>query len=206
MLNLGVEYTWLDVLCLRQFGGRREDLRVEEWKLDVPTIGRVYWHERVVIYLSGLGRPVSFEEGDLESDRCWFRRAWTLQEVGHERILAGDTPDGPLRAKPIDKHGNYESEILTRFHEQLELVHQRSVTDFSGALTDMQKRVSTNPVDKVAGLAFPLWPNTIPAYYGDKPLEDAWVALVDSMNSQMRADFLFLYPQVGRGDKRWRPT
>ncbi|SJL14997.1 uncharacterized protein ARMOST_18477 [Armillaria ostoyae] len=42
MLNLGAEYTWLDVLCLRQEGGPREDLRVEEWKLDVPTIGYVY--------------------------------------------------------------------------------------------------------------------------------------------------------------------
>ncbi|KAK0441350.1 hypothetical protein EV421DRAFT_728153 [Armillaria borealis] len=39
LLNLGVEYTWLDVLCLRQKDGMREDLREEEWKLDVPTIG-----------------------------------------------------------------------------------------------------------------------------------------------------------------------
>ncbi len=42
MLNLGAEYAWLDVLCLRQLGGRGEDLRKEEWKLDVPTIGHVY--------------------------------------------------------------------------------------------------------------------------------------------------------------------
>ncbi|KAK0493494.1 hypothetical protein EDD18DRAFT_1178439 [Armillaria luteobubalina] len=196
----------LNLIRIEMLNWAWKGLRLEEWKLDVPTIGRVYWHGRVVIYLSGLGRAVGFGEGDLESERCWFRRAWTLQEVGHEKILAGDTPDGPLHAKPIDRHGNYASEILTRFHKQLELVYQRSVTDFSGALTDMQQRVSTNPVDKIAGLAFPLWSNTIPAYDGNKPLEDAWVALVDSMNSQMRADFLFLYPQVGRGDKRWRPT
>ncbi len=55
MLNLGVEYTWLDVLCLRQKGGSREDLHAEEWKLDVPTIGYIYWDIWVVIYLSGLG-------------------------------------------------------------------------------------------------------------------------------------------------------
>ncbi len=44
MLNLGAEYVWLDVLCLRQKdeGGLREDLRMEEWKLDVPTIGGMY--------------------------------------------------------------------------------------------------------------------------------------------------------------------
>ncbi len=42
LLNLGAEYVWLDVLCLRQEGGPREDLRAEEWKLDRPTIGHVF--------------------------------------------------------------------------------------------------------------------------------------------------------------------
>ncbi len=32
----GMGYAWLDVLCLRQEGGKNEDLRLEEWKLDVP--------------------------------------------------------------------------------------------------------------------------------------------------------------------------
>ncbi|KAK0437293.1 uncharacterized protein EV420DRAFT_1487162 [Desarmillaria tabescens] len=119
MLNLGAEYTWLDVLCLRQMGGPKEEIRVEEWRLDVPTIGRVYDGVGVVIYLSGLGRPLSLKECDMDDDRNWFRRAWTLQDVGIKRIIAGDTPDGPLHAKPIDDIGNYESEILTRFHWQL---------------------------------------------------------------------------------------
>ncbi len=71
MLNLGVEYTWLDVLCLRQKeeGGPREDLRVEEWKLDVPTIGGVYkqseyhWQAEkvVVIYPEWAGAAVQVE-------------------------------------------------------------------------------------------------------------------------------------------------
>ncbi len=46
MLNIGAEYVWLDVLCLRQVGGTREDLRLEEWKVDVPTIGCVYQRTR----------------------------------------------------------------------------------------------------------------------------------------------------------------
>ncbi|PBK63800.1 hypothetical protein ARMSODRAFT_526878, partial [Armillaria solidipes] len=57
-----VEYAWLDVLCLRQEGGEREDLRTEEWKVDVPTIGSLYCNisvRYVVYYLSGLGRPLS---------------------------------------------------------------------------------------------------------------------------------------------------
>ncbi len=208
MLRLGVTYTWLDVLCLRQKGGPREDLRMEEWKLDVPTIGYVYGEAyRVVIYLSGLGRPLSLKEGDLESDRCWFRRAWTIQEVGNERIIAGDIPDGPVHAKPVDDNGNYETEMLTSFHKQLE--HMERTTWHSslrlfGTLADMQSRVSTNPVDRVAGLAFCLHAQCV--YHESETLEDAWTALVNAMSDRMRARILFLYPGVGLGGKKWRPT
>ncbi len=54
-----------------------------------------------------------------------------------------------------------------------------------GKLAEMQKRVSTNPVDRVAALAFPLWPSTIPAYHESESLEDAWTALVNAMNPEM---------------------
>ncbi|PBK73164.1 hypothetical protein ARMSODRAFT_1015958 [Armillaria solidipes] len=206
MLRLGVTYTWLDVLCLRQKGGPREDLRVEEWKLDVPTIGHVYrGPEGVVIYLSGLGRPLSLKEGDLESNRCWFRRAWTLQEVGRERFIAGDTPDGPMHAEPVDDNGNYETEMLTSFHKQLEHMEETSrLFRLFGTLADMQNRVSTNPVDRVAGLAFRLVAQR--AYHESETPEDAWTALVNAMFDHMRAYILFLYPGVGLGCKKWRPT
>ncbi|KAK0453072.1 hypothetical protein EV421DRAFT_1701261 [Armillaria borealis] len=205
MLRLRVTYTWLDVLCLRQKGGPREDLRAEEWKLDVPTIGEVYMWVRVVIYLSGLGRPLSLKEGDLESDRCWFRRAWTLQEVGKKRIIAGDTPDGPMHAEPVDDNGNYETEMLTSFHKQLEHI-EGTTSSFClfDTLADMQNRVSTNPVDRVAGLAFCLEANH--AYHESETPEDAWTALVNAMGGHMGGLILFLYPGVGLGCKKWRPT
>ncbi|KAK0438762.1 hypothetical protein EV421DRAFT_938706 [Armillaria borealis] len=204
MLNLGAEYAWLDVLCLRQKGGPREDLRVEEWRLDVPTIGYVYNYEKVIIYLSGLGRPLRLKDGDLDSDRSWFRRAWTVQEVTSKRIIAGDMPDGPMHAQRIDG-GNYETALLTRFHEEWHSV-ERGAWHIFAALADMQKRVSTNPVDRVAGLAFPLRVSMIPAYYESETLEDAWTALVNAMDHWMRAGFLFVYPGVGLGCKKWRPT
>ncbi|KAK0494145.1 hypothetical protein EDD18DRAFT_1177812 [Armillaria luteobubalina] len=92
MLNLGAEYAWLDVLCLRQAGGWRDDRRAQEWRVDVPTIGHVYLTaSRVVCYFSGLGRPLIIKPGDFESDRSWFRRAWTLQEICEDPIIAGDT-------------------------------------------------------------------------------------------------------------------
>ncbi len=207
MLNLGIEYTWLDVLCLRQKDGPREDLRVEEWKLDVPTIGRVYDNAfKVVIYLSGLGRPLSLKNGDLDSDQCWFRRAWTLQEVGYKRTIAGDTPDGPMQIKPIDDDSDNGTELLIRFHKQLELTWTSSSWKPFAILAEMQKRVSANEVDKVAGLAYALKPIWIPAYHESETLEDAWTALMDAMHPQMRARLLFVYPREGLGHKKWRPS
>ncbi|PBK58833.1 hypothetical protein ARMSODRAFT_1010000 [Armillaria solidipes] len=184
MLNSGAEYVWLDVLCLRQKDGRREDLRAEEWKVDVPTIGAVYkMAKKVVCYISGLGRPLSLRPGDFESDRCWFRRAWTLQEISMDPIIGGDTGND----RTMD-----------------EVMQARLETDM--ASLQMQKRVSTNPVDKVAGLAYLLRSDVIPAYYEAYSEEDAWTALVDVMLDEFRADLLFRYPKPGNGNKRWRPS
>ena len=66
---------------------RREQRRLEEWKVDVPTIGAVYSNldiggfyggGPIVIFMSGLGRP--FRDEGWDSERHWLRRAWTLQE------------------------------------------------------------------------------------------------------------------------------
>ncbi len=69
----------------------------------------------------------------------------------------------------------------------------------------MRKRVSTNPVDKIAGLAFLLNSRTIPAYYESESLEHAWTALVNSMDSWCRARFFFC-AEPGNADKKWQPS
>ncbi|SJL14998.1 uncharacterized protein ARMOST_18478 [Armillaria ostoyae] len=142
--------------------------------------------------------------GDLDSDRCWFRRAWTLQENSEEMIIGGDTPDSPMHTEPIDGDGNYEEEILTRFHKNLKSME--SARGVFPALAAMQKRVSTNPVDKVAALSFCLLSEQIPGYYEGQSLEDAWNALVNTMNIFSRCDLLFLYPEPGNASKKWRPS
>ncbi len=203
MLNLGVMYAWLDVLCLRQVGGQRsEDMRTEEWKLDVPTIGGVYRGRFVVCYLSGLGRPLMLKEGGLESDRSWFRRAWTLQEIGRWRVIAGDTLDGPLHAECKD--GKYETNLLTRFHKQLQSMCN-TWWNMREALVEMRKRVSTNPVDKIAGLAFFMVFKSLPAYYESQSLEHAWTALMNVMDVG-RGLLFFLCAEPGNADKKWRPS
>ncbi|KAK0207500.1 hypothetical protein IW262DRAFT_1419870 [Armillaria fumosa] len=202
MLELGAEYVWLDVLCLRQTGGDEEDKRAAEWAVDVPSIGRVYeMAERVVYYFCGLGRPFTADERDLESDRSWFRRAWTLQEVNKHSIIGGTTLDNAMV---------YEI-MPTKFREQLlslEKIARRisDQTDIFAILSHMRDRVSTKPIDKIAGLAYLLRPVIIPAYYEAQSEEDAWTALVNVITHDYKAPMLFLYPEPGYGNETWRPS
>ncbi|SJL16898.1 uncharacterized protein ARMOST_20428 [Armillaria ostoyae] len=197
MLNLGAEYAWLDVLCLRQEHGLREDLRVPEWKIDVPTIGWVYRNKAVVCYFCGLGRPLRLTPGYFEDDRSWFNRAWTLQEISEKMIIGGETGSDGTLAK----------DIQVRFYNQLaslrQMRHSHLVFD---ALSEMKKRASTKPLDKVTGLGYILDLNYLPIYDGAQSEEDAWAALVDAMFKYSQKDLLFFYPEPGDGSKCWRPS
>ena len=60
LLNLGSKYAWLDVLCLMQEDKGNEEHEAEraaQWRLDVPTIGHVYQHNRyqtVITFFQGI--------------------------------------------------------------------------------------------------------------------------------------------------------
>ncbi|SJL08876.1 uncharacterized protein ARMOST_12248 [Armillaria ostoyae] len=201
MLNLGAEYVWLDVLCLRRRGGLGDDLCEDEWKLDVRTVGNVYeTAKRVVCYFSGLGLPFRFSMEDFASTRSWFRRAWLLQQINGSYIIGGDTVGGDQCLAIL------EEDVRTRFCEQLSaLVHLYRSPVFD-VLRHMEGRVSTHAVDRVAGLAYLLQSRKIPEYYEAKSPEDAWSMLVDTMDERHRAQLLFLYPEPGEGRKRWGPS
>ncbi|KAK0466652.1 hypothetical protein IW261DRAFT_1346478 [Armillaria novae-zelandiae] len=198
MLNLGAEYAWVDVLCLRQEHGVRDAKRAHEWQLDVPTIGYVYqWADQVVCYFSGLGRPLDFKPGDFENDRCWFRRAWTLQEISKDPIVGGR----------IEGSAFMQDDLQTRFHNELASLHKMRVDDYVfDFLLQMQNRVSTNPMDRVAGLVYLFYPKFIPIYNAVQSEEDAWTVLVNVMRVRSRAHLLFNYPEPGNGRKCWRPS
>ncbi|KAK0224348.1 hypothetical protein IW262DRAFT_1433807 [Armillaria fumosa] len=196
MLNLGAEYAWLDILCLRQQGGKGEHLRLEEWKLDVPTIGSVYASAHVVCYFNGLGRPLHLPPDYFKSDRCWFRRAWTLQEITRDPIIGGETGDDIV-----------EEEVRKTFDKQLvrlqEMRKRRFVLELA---SEMQNRVSSTSLDRVAGLSYLLYAGCIPIYDASKSDADAWEELMDVMSSWHRAQLFFYFPEPGSGRKYWRPS
>ncbi|KAK0244870.1 hypothetical protein EDD85DRAFT_760214 [Armillaria nabsnona] len=172
MLNLGAQYMWLDVLCVRQKGGPKKDLHAQEWKLDMPMIRRLYRGQKVVIYLSGLGLPLSVKKRDMDSDKCWFRCPWTLQEVGkRRRLIARDTTDELMHNNDSYITGLKMSMSMWIMLHLLGLV--QGFWDLFSPLEEMRNQVSTNPVNKVAGLTFPLFPQTIPTYNESESLEDA---------------------------------
>ncbi|KAK0467626.1 hypothetical protein IW261DRAFT_1573800 [Armillaria novae-zelandiae] len=195
-----VEYVWLDVLCLRQEGGKNEHLRLEEWKLDVPTIGSVYEraHAQVVCYFSGLGRPLHLTPDYFDGDRCWFRRAWTLQEISkYGPIIGGETGEDVVDKK-----------IQQKFDEQLASLQKTRwfSTSILFLVSEMQNRVSTKSLDKVAGLVYLLRPDSIPIYDAKQSAADAWEVLIDHIRPRFRVQLLFLYPEPGDGRKLWRPS
>ncbi|KAK0479162.1 hypothetical protein IW261DRAFT_1399540 [Armillaria novae-zelandiae] len=197
MLNHGAQYAWLDVLCLRQKGGKGEYLRLEEWKLDVPTIGFVYASApRVVCYFNGLGRPLHLTAGYFKSERCWFRRAWTLQEININPIIDGETGDDIA-----------EDEVQKKFYERLArwgpIQGPMSVLELA---SEMRNRVSSGPLDKVAGLAYLLNPPCIPIYDVKMSDADAWEVLMDVMFPRYRSELFVCFPEPGNGRKYWRPS
>ncbi len=46
---------------------------------------------------------------DFESDRCWFKRAWTLQEISGQWIIGGD----------MGGEKDLEEDVRAIFQEQL---------------------------------------------------------------------------------------
>ncbi len=231
MLNLGAEYAWLDVLCLRQKGGQNEDLRAGEWMLDVPNIGNAYAMGPVVCYFNGLGWPL--EHGfDSDGVRSWFKRTWTLQETSENWTIGGDTGDELLN-----------EEVRERFKSQLVSV-EGAALDVVLLLQLLRDRTSEKDVDKVAALTYFLASDDTPAHKETRPTtstthgyttinttsndnsigtgdptltiapayselgsaEDAWTVLVKVMMWHHRLQMLFLYYGPGPERNAWRPS
>ncbi|GJE89222.1 hypothetical protein PsYK624_053170 [Phanerochaete sordida] len=177
LLNMGAEYVWLDVLCLRQQGRDRDEARrAEEWKTDVPTIGHIYQGQPsrrpCITYFNGLGLPFDTSSSTLASDRHWFNRVWTLQESLRSWLPGGLTGD------PIPNGAAFFGRVRTL----LEL------TDTGGLAEELMRRRCTKEVDRISGLAYILGCETLPLYDESFHIEHAWELLVKHMWGDWRAD------------------
>ncbi|KAH6913590.1 hypothetical protein BKA70DRAFT_725922 [Coprinopsis sp. MPI-PUGE-AT-0042] len=211
LLNLGARYVWLDVLCLRQVGpAEREGIRLEEWKLDVPTIGSIYQQNQLLVYyLSGLGRP--FVLGDLDNERHWLNRAWTLQEISMNGLRAGIHPGSNYIMDPqTDEKGGYRDQGVARFDEafanQLSLTQQENVFD---VLRAMRKRAATGELDKIAGLGYLLGCKSLPQYDTTKTSNQAFSKMLEVISSRYCGDIFFRFPRSGTdldSGRLWAPS
>ena len=193
LLNMGAEYVFLDVLCLRQqgptfqedgeefrrgFGLRfplsrtqqeatyREALRSREWKVDVTTLGHAYRHKRyqtTVVYFNGLGLPFDIRRHILESPYHWFNRAWTLQETMINWLPGGLTP---LALRHEDSDGPYFLDCMRRSLDSLGTTTgaRPGYIDILNAMQGRPGFADKKPFDRVAALAYLLPTPTCPAY------------------------------------------
>ncbi|EJD33852.1 hypothetical protein AURDEDRAFT_131476 [Auricularia subglabra TFB-10046 SS5] len=205
LLNLGFKYVWLDVLCLRQKGAPdKESQRLDEWKVDVPTIGAVYHGTaQIVYYYSGLGRP--FEVGDLSSERHWINRAWTLQEISSNTIIAGRAASSPVLPSAKERPDSVTEQLYEKIAYLTVHVTSGGESIFP-ILEAMRFRFGTSELDKVAGLAYRLMARTLPPYIDGQAPDDAWDALVTVMTTNFRGNIFLLFPQPGRGRYTWYPS
>lgn len=222
LLNLGLEYVWLDVLCLRQSGkAGSEELLKEESKLDIPTIGGVYHQQHnKIYYYSGLGLP--FKIDNIEGERHWLNRAWVLQESGQGfmteagSLVAGITSDSPVQASLIsDIQHRYLPFLPESDGGVRKFIDQVTRIPFtlgpSGGTYDvlgfMRKRASTSDLDKISGLVYLLggWNRMVPYFDAKEPLETAWSRLLCCIDPEFLGDLLF-FPVPGAGKSLWRPT
>ena len=212
LLTLGAEYVWIDVLCLRQQSEDNylEQLRQEEWKVDVPTIGNIYRAAKnIVRYFNGLG--VCFSNKDWDSPRHWLQRAWTLQEIAAENttINGGTSQDrGKVflncRGEVSGKVINLRSAIrpVIQLAAQVDSQHGCEVYELA---QEMARRHASQPVDKLSGLFYLLRTTKLPCYDQEKTSEDFWGQCFHLLPAERKAEILLNFPYRG-SDKQWFPT
>ncbi|EKM57025.1 uncharacterized protein PHACADRAFT_254506 [Phanerochaete carnosa HHB-10118-sp] len=182
LLNMGAEYVWLDVLCLWQEGIKDDDrARLEEWELDVPTIGHIYQAEpderRCITYFNGLGLPFDLSPAVVESDRHWFSRVWTVQETRKSWL-----PGGLTVTPHVDSPG-----FFSRLQDVL-----RCLRRFD-AIRAIRDHHCTTELDRIASLAYFLECKTLPLYDQSASSESAWLLLIKHMDAWWRASLVCQY-------------
>ena len=212
LLTLGAEYVWIDVVCLRQRSEANdlEQLRREEWKLDVPTIGNIYGAAvNIVRYFNGLG--VHFRNSGWDDSRHWLQRAWTLQEIANENTtINGGIPRGlgqvflNSQVKVLGKVTKLRNAIrpVIQLAAQVDSPRGCEVYDL---VREMIRRHASQPLDKLSGLLYLLRTTKLPCYDDKMSTEDIWRKCFYLLPPERKAEILFDFPYRGL-DKQWFPT
>ncbi|KAF8417145.1 hypothetical protein EV426DRAFT_645995 [Tirmania nivea] len=209
LLNLGAEYVWLDILCLRQRSPdpEKEKIRLKEWEIDVPTIGNAYQFSHTantVQYCNGLGRP--FETFGWDGPRHWLNRAWTLQEINSGAIIGGVTEEIPVPMDAVRTDGDCSTTLWTMMEPLTVILANDNRVVLFPLLEEMKRRFASGDIDKIAGLGYLLGSPSLPAYYESQSVEEAWYLLVDHMQDYVRGSLLFLFPKPGDCQRLWTPS
>ena len=213
LLTFGAEYVWLDVICLRQKSKvELEQLRQQEWKLDVPTIGNIYRAAaKIVRYFNGLGVPFSNDGWD--GPRHWLCRAWTLQEIASEKntINGGILQDRSQRRVFLNSQGTVSKKSI-KFRSAIRPVIQLAAQvgslygcDIYDLAQEMARRHSTEPVDKLSGLFYLLRTTKLPCYDEQLTSEEFWRQCFHLLPLERKSEILFDFPYRG-SDDQWFPT
>ena len=212
LLALGAEYVWIDVLCLRQRSkvDYLEQLRQEEWKIDVPTIGNIYRAATNIIrYFNGLG--VSFSINNWDSPQHWLQRAWTLQEISSENTTING---GILRDSGtvfLDSLGQVSGKTITLRSAIRPVIQLAAQVDSQYGCEvyelarEMSRRHASQPVDKLSGLFYLLHTTKLPCYDAKRTSEDFWRECFRFLPSERKAEILLSFPYRG-SDEQWFPT
>ena len=212
LLTLGAEYVWIDVVCLRQQSSddHLEQLRQEEWKLDVPTIGNIYRRAAgIVRYFNGLG--VCFSSNGWDNPRHWLQRAWTLQEIAAENTTINGGVPRDLGQVFLNSQGEFFGKVM-KFRNAIRPVIQLAAEvdsphgcEVYELAQEMTRRYATNPVDKLSGLFYLLGTTKLPCYDELVTGEDIWGQCFHLLPDERKAEILFNFPYRG-SDKQWFPT
>ena len=212
LLTLGAEYIWLDVVCLRQQSSDHyfEELRKEEWRLDVPTIGNIYRAAaKIVRYFNGLG--IRFSNDGWDDSRHWLQRAWTLQEITTEiATINGGTKRGRGQIF-LNSQGEVSGKVITlrdairpvtKLATQVRSQYGCEVYELA---QEMSGRHATQPVDKISGLFYLLQTTKLPCYDEKITSENFWQQCFHLLPVNRKAEILFDFPYRG-SDEQWFPT
>ena len=212
LLTLGAEYVWIDVVCLRQQSevDDLEQLRKEEWKLDVPTIGNIYRAAaKIVRYFNGLG--VCFSNDGWDDSRHWLQRAWTLQEIANENTTINGGIAQNRGQVFLNTRGKVSGKVIQlrdairpviKLAAQVDSPHGCEIYELA---REMTRRYASQPVDKISGLFYLLRTTKLPCYDAQMTSEDFWRQCFHLLPAERKAEVLFDFPSRG-SDEQWFPT